>query len=164
MLRWAIGFFIIAIIAGVFGFGGIAGAAIGDGASDCEKDFNRNTRRSIATTRSYPAQTRSYPAQRVVTNTAYRNDGFRNSRYNRGVSRVDYGYDTRRLRNDRLYRIDCEIDELRRERKYLKAKINRSHRFRPRLERRLDDISYSLEQLKRERKRVAKRKSHRRAY
>lgn len=27
MLRWALAFFIIAIVAGIFGFGGIAGAA-----------------------------------------------------------------------------------------------------------------------------------------
>ena len=37
MLRYALIFFLIAVVAGVFGFGGIAGAAAGDAPSAGEK-------------------------------------------------------------------------------------------------------------------------------
>jgi uncharacterized protein YcfJ len=146
--------------------GGIAGAAIGDGVSDCEKDKRFNDRRHVTT--YYPTQTRN-------TNRGYRNVGHhsnrnrsygynqrnRNYSYDRGYGHTHYG---RSGRAERLYQIDRQIDDLRRERAFIKEECRRSRYARPRLERRLDKIAYRLDELKRERKRLKKGKDYRRDY
>ena len=105
--------------------------------------------------------TNRFPTQRVVTNTR----GFSNSGFgNRGFTNVNFGFNNRINVKDRLYRIDCEIDELLKERAYLR-KSRRGHRVtRLSVERRLDRIDYRLDELKHERKRIKNLTHSRRAY
>lgn len=138
--------------------GGIAGAAIGDGVNDCEKD-NRYHNRRVVTTNHYPTRTtNTHRGYQTVGHNSHRN---RHHGYNRGYTTTSYGYGNR---SDRLYRIDREIDDLRRERSYLKDERERSRYYRPGIERRLDRIAYRLDELKRERKRIKKRKDRRSDY
>ena len=133
--------------------GGIAGAAIGDGASDCEKN-NRNNSRSV-TTRT------QYPTQATTSNRVYQTAGYstnRNTRNNRSFTSVSYRNDNN---SNRLYQIDRQIDDLRREREYLRSQRNRSRNGRRTAERRLERIDCRLDELKFERKRV-KKASHNR--
>jgi len=110
--------------------GGITGAAIGDGANDCEKYNKRG--------KVYTTQNRGYRTAPVVHKVHHRSGG--------------YGYNHRRA--DPLYRVDREIEALRRERKHLKRERQYSRGYRPGIERRLDRIGYRLDELKRERKRI----------
>lgn len=141
--------------------GGIAGAAIGDGASDCEKDKRYNNRRTVTT--HYPTRTtNTHRGYQTVGHNSHRNSNRnRNYGYNRGYNQTSYGYGRR---GDRLYQIDRQIDDLRRERAYLKDERRRSRHYRPGIERRLDRIAYRLDELKRERKRIKKRKNRRSDY
>ena len=105
--------------------------------------------------------TNRFPTQQVVTNTR----GFSNSSFgNRGISNVNFGFNNRINVKDRLYRIDCEIDELLDERAYLRKKSRKSRGYSRSVERRLDRIDYRLDELKRERKYIVKNYSHRNAY
>ena len=105
--------------------------------------------------------TTRFPTQQVVTNTR----GFSNSSFgNRGITNVSYGYNDRISIKERLYLIDCEIDELLRERKFLKKSRRGSRGYRPSVERRLDRIDYRLDELKYERDRIKKIKYSRKAY
>jgi len=146
--------------------GGIAGAAIGDGVNDCEKDKRFNDRRRVTT--HYPTQTRN--THRGYQNVGHNSNRNRNQGYNqrsrtysydRGYGHNNYGQGRR---GNRLFQIERQIDDLRRERAYLKEERRRSRYFRPGLERRLDKIAYRLGELKRERKRIKKRKDRRSDY
>lgn len=158
-----------AILGGIIG--GIAGAAVGDSASSCEKDGRIYTRHTDG--RFYPrAHTTNY---RTVSHphhgSQYRNNGYRNHHYdNRGYDRRHYdnGYQQwERQRNRRLRRIDRRIDDLRRERRDLKQRA-RYEGYRPWIDRRLSNIAYDLDRLKRDRKRIKRqefrRNDYRRAY
>lgn len=146
--------------AGILGavIGGIAGAAIGDSASDCEND-KRQANRGYTTTTHYPAQT-----QRGVT---VRTVGHNTRTYGNSRNHNQRGYTqtrsyNQRYNNDPLFRIDREIEDLRRERAYLKDERRRSRGYRPGIERRLDRVAHRLDQLKRERKRVKRYTDNRR--
>jgi len=143
--------------------------------NDCEKDKRFNDRRRVTT--YYPTQTRN-------TNRGYRNVGHhsnRNRTHGHNQRNRSYGYNQRNRnhsyergygynnfgrsrRAERLYQIDLQIDELRRERAFIREECRRSRYARPRLERRLDKVSYRLDELKRERKRLKKGKDRRRDY
>lgn len=142
--------------------GGLAGAAIGDGASDCERDNVRsydNRGRNYNTSNNRYVTTTRYPSRNVVSNTGFQTVGF-----NRGFSNVSYGHTDRISLNRRLHRIDRQIEDLRRECAYLLSQRKRSRRGRHGIDRRLDQISYSLKQLERERKQLKKAKYRRTAH
>ena len=140
--------------------GGIIGAAIGDGASDCEKDGRvyRNGRYVYDAPRGYSGgypQTRtSYPA---VTRVAHPSYGHGHGRHNRGYDRTyDRGYNSGYrvdYRDQEMRRIDRQIEDLRRERSFLKNEA-RYRGYSRQTERRLDRIARQLDRLKDRRKQV----------
>ncbi|MDB2438267.1 glycine zipper 2TM domain-containing protein [Hellea sp.] len=126
--------------------GGAAGAAIADGQNDCDKLRDNSTYRTT-TNRSYDT---GYNRAPVVTNVGL-NSGYRTASNNRNYNR-GYAVDTR------LDRVDRRIDYLRAERSDLKrqARYANSRRAAKRIDKRLYDISYELDQLKRDRKAIKK--------
>jgi len=142
--------------------GGIAGAAIGDGASDCEKDVRYNERRVVTTRNHYPTRTtnthRGY--QTVGHNGHNRRTTNRNYGYDRGYGQ-DRGYNRRA---NRLYQIEREIDQTRREGDRLKRRLRNSYGPRPRLRRAIDENGRHLKYLKKERKRIKKASNRRNDY
>ena len=145
--------------------GGAAGAAIADGNNDCDK-IRKNATYRTTSNRGYD---RGYNRAPVVTtvghNRGYRtttsNRGYRtttNRGYNRGTRGYDRGYDQGGY--DRVDRINRRIDYLRAERAELKRE--QRYGYSRRIDRRLNQIAYELDDLKK-RKRLVKKVERRRA-
>ena len=133
--------------------GGVAGAAVGDSASDCEHDDRYRTNRynngRVTTTTHYPARTTThYPTR--TTSSGYQTAGYPVRTTTYGTNR---GYNNTR---NRLYDVQCRIDELKRERDFLRKERRRSRGNNRKIERRLDRVEYRLDELKRERKYLRK--------
>lgn len=131
--------------------GGAAGAAIADGNNDCDKIRSRSTYRT--TTNS------GYNRAPVVTtvrhDTRSYNRGYTTTSrsYNRGTRGYDRGYDVGGY--DRVDRINRRIDYLRKERANLKREQS-YYGYSRRTDRRLNQISYELKDLKKRKKLVKK--------
>lgn len=128
--------------------GGAAGAAIADGNNDCDKIRNSRTYRT--TDRGYNRNT-VYTSPRITT--VHHRDYGSNRGYNRGQRGYDRGYD--RGGYDRVDRINRRIDYLRSERAQLK-RDQKYYGYSRRIDRRLDQISYELDDLKKRKRRVKK--------
>jgi len=126
--------------------GGAAGAAIADGNNDCDKIRSRSTYRT--NDRGYTTNRTVYTSPRVTT-VHHRTYG-NNRGYNRGYDR---GYD--RGGYDRVDRINRRIDYLRKERAQLKQD-QRYYGYSRRIDRRLNQIAYELDDLKQRKRRVKK--------
>ena len=135
--------------------GGIAGAAIGDGVNDCEK-YETRRRRGYTTvpSRGYSS---SYTTRPAISTVGYH--GNHGSYGHNNYGHNSYGYNNGRS-SDRLFRLDRRIDNLRRERAYIKR-----GRHLSRWEyRRLDEIGNELHRLKKKRKRIKREARNYRDY
>ncbi len=140
--------------------GGAAGAAIADGNNDCDKIRKRSTYRTTSSRgydRGYTTNRQVYTSPRITT--VHHRDYGSNRGYNRGTRGYDRGYD--RGGYDRVDRINRRIDYLRAERAELKREAS-YYGYSRRIDRRLDQISWELKDLKK-RKRQVKKVERRRA-
>ena len=112
--------------------GGAAGAAIADGNNDCDKLRDGSTYRTT-TNRGYTTNRTVYTSPRVTT-----------------VNHRSYGY-----RNDPVDRINRRMDFLRKERAQLK-RDQAYNGYSRRTDRRLSQISYELDDLKKRKRQVKK--------
>lgn len=150
--------------------GGVAGAAVGDSASDCEHD-NRYSNNSynngrVTTTTHYPARTTTqyptrttthYPTQ--TTNRVYQTAGHSGRSYGTTTYGNNRGYNNT---TQRLYQVQIQIDDLKREREFLKKERRRSYSNDRQINRRLNRVENRLDDLRRERKQLRKYADNRR--
>jgi len=125
--------------------GGVAGAAIADGNNDCDKIRSGSTYRT--TTNS------GYNRAPVVTTVRHDTRS-----YNRGYTTTSRSYNrgySNSYRNDPVDRINRRMDYLRKERAKLKREQS-YYGYSRRVDRRLGQISYELDDLKKRKKRVKK--------
>lgn len=145
--------------------GGVAGAAVGDSASDCENDNRyRNASHNngrVTTTTHYPARTTThYPTRTTTTtNRVYQTAGHSGRSYRTTTYGNNRGYHNT---TQRLYQVQNQIDELKREREFLKKERRRSYSNKRRIERRLNYVENCLDDLRRERKQLRKYADNRR--
>lgn len=133
--------------------GGAAGAAIADGNNDCDKIRKRSTYNTTSRgyDRGYTTNRTVYTSPRVTT-VHHRDYGNRRG-YNRGTRGYDRGYD--RGGYDRVDRINRRMDYLRSERAELKREQS-YYGYSRRIDRRLNQIAYELDDLKKRKRRVKK--------
>lgn len=145
--------------------GGVAGAAVGDSASNCEHD-NRYSNNSynngrVTTTTHYPARTTTqYPTRTTTsTNRVYQTAGHSGRSYGTTTYGNNRGYNNT---TQRLYQVQIQIDDLKRERDFLKKERRRSYSNNRQIDRRLNHVENWLDSLKRERTQLRKYADNRR--